>query len=66
MKIFHDVKQKTRFEFVRDFLAAKFLENPKIVKVMYGKDKVRNLERDYGVHVLNVKDIIHYWQAVNK
>ena len=64
--MFNDVRQKDKYEFVRDYLAKKLLENPQIIKVIFGTEKLKNLERDYGIHALNVKDIIFYWHAVNK
>lgn len=39
-------------------MAAKVFENPMIIKVVFGKTILDNLERDYGINVLNVKDII--------
>ena len=42
-------------------MGAKVFENPMIVKVVFGKQLLGNLERDYGINTINVKDIIQYW-----
>ena len=66
LKVFHGISSQGRFEFLRDFMGAKVFENPMIVKVVFGKKLLGNLERDYGINTINVKDIIQYWQTINK